>query len=388
MATLKRKSDNFIVKSFFALKILLFLACFNASAVYFIRFVGDLAIYLAIILTAFTILYRSKYVIISKYQIVLTAYAGVCLFGGLFTGISLSMISQILLIAWISVYSDCLGSKKILNGVAQILAVLLPFCVVDLLLFHFAGTAPLFGNPNRVGIMGFLCFTVGVLWKVKYRKSLAVTGFILILLSNARTPLLVLALGFIIYLMLKNRTGFGATVLFLFVAICCTLLVAFYINAQNYKFMVGINQLIFDLTGKSLFSGRQQIWANIFGNFNINKLILGYGLNFNVADLNGLNLSAHNQFIQLIVQQGLVGLFLWAAVLLSLYTAAFKNGRKKLCVFAVMVIIYNMFEVFLLQNHFALGLLVWLILFANDGKSKVKSKARAVFRSPALNAAK
>ena len=385
--TVKIKRGDVMSQSFFALKILLFLACLNASAVSLVHVIGSVAIYLSILLTAFTIIFCSKNIVLSRRHLILTLYAVVCLIVGLFTSISLSMISQILLIAWISVYSNYLGGKVILKGVFQILSALLLFCFIDAIIFRVSGSALLFGNPNRIGIIAFLYVAAEVLFKSRARIFHVVCGLAVILLSGARTPLLILFLGIILYAVLnKSKKVRTAKIFFVLLLAAGALFIYFYIHAQEYEYMVELNKTVFNLTGKNLFSGRQVLWKSIFENYDYDKILFGYGLNFDISNLTGKNISSHNQFIQVLVQQGVFGLVLWVAFLFAIFVNSFKKGNKKACTFVLMIIIYNLFEVFLLQNHFALGLIVWLILFA-DGRCAKTARSQLISVYPTTQGA-
>lgn len=376
--TVKIKRGDAMSQSFCALKILVFLACLNASALPLVQVIGSLAIYLSILLTVLTIIFCSKNILLTRQHFILTIYAVLCVIVGLFTSISLSTVCQILLIAWISVYSNYLGGKVILKGVSQILSALLLFCFVDAIAFRVSGSALLFGNPNRIGIIAFLYVATEILYKSKARIFHVICGLAVILLSGARTPLLILFLGIILYgVLLKTKRVGTAKFLFLLILAAGALFISLYIHAQEYPSMVELNETVYNLTGKNLFSGRQTLWKSIFENYDYDKILFGYGLDFDISNLTGKNISSHNQFIQVLVQQGLFGLVLWIAFLFAIFINSFKKGNKKACTFALMIMFYNLFEVFLLQNHFALGLIVWLILFA-DGRCAKKTHSRLI----------
>lgn len=134
-----------------------------------------------------------------------------------------------------------------------------------------------------------------------------------------------------------------------------------------------LNELSFQYTQKSFFSGRQLIWRNILDSMGGHEW-LGYGTGVVYGNLFNDERSAHNQYLQVYLQNGLVGLgFLWIA-LLFIWNGIYKNklmtmegmGNHYLCKIAegffVVMVLYNTFSVAMLQNSMVTANLFWFIV--------------------------
>jgi O-antigen ligase len=93
--------------------------------------------------------------------------------------------------------------------------------------------------------------------------------------------------------------------------------------------------------------------------------LVGWGTGVTPEDLTGNSLSAHNGYIQLWLQLGIVGLVLQVMLLVALLVWLFKRGnhvsRVALAVLLGMMV-HEMWEVTLIQNNTALTILTWLVI--------------------------
>ncbi len=128
-----------------------------------------------------------------------------------------------------------------------------------------------------------------------------------------------------------------------------------------------------EITDRRLESGRDVIWPILLNHIEM-KPWLGHGGGVLAETFTGLELSAHNQYIQVAIQTGLVGL---AAVIWLLFMVFLEAGETEgsgyqraiglACISTV--ILENSLEVFLLQNNIPVALLSWALfgLIGNRG---------------------
>jgi O-antigen ligase len=97
-----------------------------------------------------------------------------------------------------------------------------------------------------------------------------------------------------------------------------------------------------------------------------NKWIFGLGTGTLPSDFMMFEASFHNQFLQLFMQNGIIGLSMFYYLLYTLWKPMADNLRDpviKICAAAFFgIIIYNSFETTLLQNKIALGLIEWQLI--------------------------
>jgi len=120
-----------------------------------------------------------------------------------------------------------------------------------------------------------------------------------------------------------------------------------------------------NFTDKRLLSGRQYIWEILMSYIYIHPII-GYGSGTLPREFINMNLSAHNLYIQIALQVGLSGLFIFIMLLrsiwLTFYIAA-NNPKVRLAgAFFIGILANQSFEVGLIQNNLSDGLISWLIL--------------------------
>ncbi|MGF1596164.1 MAG: O-antigen ligase family protein [Acidimicrobiales bacterium] len=134
---------------------------------------------------------------------------------------------------------------------------------------------------------------------------------------------------------------------------------------QGSDVLERIDESATEATGRTLNSGRQEIWPIVIGQIG-ERPILGWGTAAEASDFTGLPLSAHNLFLQVGLQVGLAGV----AVLLMLFWGIWRVASR---VFdpvsrpyaqglTVFVFFHSLSEVFLFQNSLGIGLSFWALL--------------------------
>lgn len=150
-----------------------------------------------------------------------------------------------------------------------------------------------------------------------------------------------------------------------------------------------LNQLTSDeqslqLFGKRAETGRLDIWAGLF-EYIEQRPLAGWGAGVTPEDLTGVipesltgnSLSAHNGYLQIWLQLGVVGMILQTLLFVTLLLFLFRRrNRVARVALAVLLglILREMFEVTLLQNNAPLTILIWLIIGIGIGTRNVAAR--------------
>jgi O-antigen ligase len=126
-----------------------------------------------------------------------------------------------------------------------------------------------------------------------------------------------------------------------------------------------LNTYSLQLTGKPTDTGREEMWAGLF-TYIEQRPLFGWGAGVVPEDFTGIPLSAHNGFLQIWLQLGIVGLLLQIALLTAVGLWLFRKrhnrvSRVALAVFLALIV-RDMFEVALIQNNAPLTTLAWLVI--------------------------
>lgn len=242
-----------------------------------------------------------------------------------------------------------------------------------LLLMSFVFTDEL--NQNTIGAFTYFLAFFPILYLLGYSKSpkrthvfiVFLLTFIVILSTDSRSILFcvfISLLTFYIWRLLSAKKT-------LFYLYFISILGFFYWftvvwpQAYTWKYFHVFNDWSYNITGKTLLTGRERIWERLV-DYMQEKLWFGYGSSTIPEQLTGTTLSAHNSYIQIGLQVGIIGILLLTFFLLVVWKTFWKNRydkRVKLVgSYLTGIIIYQLFEVSLTQNQFGLGLLQWIII--------------------------
>lgn len=227
-------------------------------------------------------------------------------------------------------------------------------------------TFTVFGSMNTfAGVFLFLGMLDLMISQVFFRKIYFVNMllcFVLVWISDSRAPLLTIICFALFFLFLKYVFKHANSKVFFFVLLVLLLTIGIigYTNVSEWGLYSDLNYISNKLFGKNIDSGRPQIWAEVFRSIE-NSWLFGIG-----ASRSQMANSGHNQYVQLIGDNGVVGLLLLVFLLYGLWKKIANQGNDNFtCVclssFAA-IIVYNCFEVALLQNKFALGVIMWFII--------------------------
>lgn len=153
---------------------------------------------------------------------------------------------------------------------------------------------------------------------------------------------------------------------FYYLLVSIVVLLTFYINLSNFSWFNELNfysQLYFE---KNINSGRDYIWSYTFSNMEWWQFIIGSGTGRLPSISRYAESSFHNTFIQLFVQNGIIGLGILIAILRYTWNLIIKNNSIKFARLSISlfigIIVYNCFECTLIANKAFLGSIQWMAL--------------------------
>lgn len=284
---------------------------------------------------------------------------------------SLAKIIQLIccFILFMTGYSFCV-SKNDVTLVKTLIHILSIVFIIDTYL-----NSPtqnfIFGfNGNAIG-MYFMCLIfiyVLLIDKMKYFNYIMILLMVLIVyFSNSRSALLSIMIVFSIFFISKtklecicfSKLAFFTIIFFVF---CFSVI---YPVLYFTDFGINLNKIFVEYTNKTFFSGRQIIWANILSEIS-DKFWIGYGLDKSPSDIFSTSLSSHNLYFQIVLQSGIIGLFLLLFIIFLIFNKITLNKSyyksKIIILFLYAMLIQQTFEVALTQNHLSFGLIMWFIL--------------------------
>lgn len=278
------------------------------------------------------------------------------------------------------VVSFCEGHLRLSNDAAMLLGTATIYICVAKSIF---GASSLLYENTASGIMLFaymICLIAFLSERrnrgrdflfVDWRFATVLFGGVALLvgleISKARTAMLTFLAILIIYFLLDRVICLRGKTLrrsyFFFVLFIITAVIV-YANIRQFDWYDNLNQYSNLLFDKNIDSSRSGIWKQGLTSLEDN-LILGAG-----ADTLPTGIyegrSYHSSYIQILVQNGMVGLLLLVAALYQLWSILSDNANEKVSCFSIAVfagvLIYNCFECTLLSNKVALGLVQWLAI--------------------------
>jgi O-antigen ligase len=170
--------------------------------------------------------------------------------------------------------------------------------------------------------------------------------------------------------------------LFLLIMLGEVLLVGFISGLNHMSSFVDLNSMIVDITGRRLNSGREHVWSMISYYISINPWF-GLGSGIQPSDVFESPVrSAHNSFLQVLMQVGIVGLgFLVLQMFLfwrSFGRIADSPLRAAALSYFVFVVFHASSESFLTNTNLTKAALVWInfgLLFSVGAGKELRSAA-------------
>jgi len=126
-----------------------------------------------------------------------------------------------------------------------------------------------------------------------------------------------------------------------------------------------LNDLSLSIFNKNLFSGRIEVWEQIFHKI-MEKPFLGYGVGVDARMFTEQRLTAHNFYLQVLLENGVVGLIIMLLVLFGIWKLLNRNlesfaARWSAC-FMLGLLVYENLELTLTQNNLSIAMFQWLII--------------------------
>lgn len=261
--------------------------------------------------------------------------------------------------------------------------------IVILFFFHWLwsgmplqGFKSIYKNENFLAVLLFSLLYFQVLagyYSKRIESSIfricIILNLLLIVVSGARSVLIAMFMIAITALCIKYYPTILNRLLSIVILASMTF-VGLYVSLSFTTVGKKLNDLIHALTGKNLFSGRHEIWEAVMLVI-FEKPFTGYGMGVRAHDIADIDLTAHNMFLQIILEYGIVGFILFWLLLFTIWRLLLKRldnfaAKWSLC-FMTGILVYNTFELTLFQNNYSIAVFQWLIIAIGVGFVQKKS---------------
>lgn len=244
------------------------------------------------------------------------------------------------------------------------------------LLFYFTFVSTDTVNPNTLGGYTFLLSYFPLLYLVGHSKKFIFFRCMLIIpiplffiiTTGTRSVLLSILFMLLTWTVWKliSKSKIIFNLYFLLITLFCYMYTIIYPNLDRYLTNFEYyDYLMIKYTGKRIHSGRDEIWSTLIDIISL-KPWFGYGSGAQPNDFFSTSLSAHNLYLQIALQVGVVGLAFFAIFLFFIWKKFWINRYDKKVIlsasFFIGILIYQLSEVSLLQNSFIFALFQWLII--------------------------
>lgn len=227
------------------------------------------------------------------------------------------------------------------------LAACLTFLYFDYLILDYMNEPE--QKQKRHILYSFICCIALMFFVFILSSRTAFFTFILILLLYA----------FLCFVRFRTKTLNIAYWLLVFVFV---FVITIYTNIQNFSWYNEVNQYSLEFFGKNLDSSRPFLWSSELARLK-DDLFIGLGTGVLPQLEHYADSSFHNTYIQLLMQNGLIGLGCLLVYLNNLWKiiTCYIDTRLGKLLLAVLVgmLIYNCFEVTLLSNKIFVGIVQW-----------------------------
>ncbi|HAS8338593.1 O-antigen ligase family protein [Vibrio vulnificus] len=184
-------------------------------------------------------------------------------------------------------------------------------------------------DPNFAALTYIFCFfyLLSLTPNTSFRKSLILISFILTIATLSRSAMLALFLGVLVYVFMRMKYILKYSYYTVFGIGLLTPLVI-YLDSLGVLNILDIVEK--RTSGLTTGAGRFELWANALELFSI-KPLLGHGI-FSFRHVNMLNFGvdryAHNTFLEVLVETGVVGFVLFMLIQFSILFKAYYSGRR------------------------------------------------------------
>lgn len=236
----------------------------------------------------------------------------------------------------------------------------------------------IYSNPNTLGLTSFLLIGISSnMYLLNKRKIYIIYGVLfsyMMYISNTRSSILAFILVILAYIFYDiislNRFTWRLSICLIIMSI---IFIAYiYPSIDQLPGFGNWNRVIYELTGKSIFSGRNTIWRQSMEHI-LRRPFFGYGTGVQLSEITNVEVSTHNLYIQILLQNGIIGFGVFMFFITSIWQLFYKNREDAVvkfnACFFVGIIYQNMFEVTLLQNNMAIAIMQWFIISIGVSKS-------------------
>lgn len=242
-----------------------------------------------------------------------------------------------------------------------------------------------FHNPNTLGIFIYCVIFIHFLALSISKNTvnrvifglLLIIDLLLLYVSSSRGTWLALGVSILFIIICRYITLNKIFYNLSFFTIIFGVLFFSYVYPKLYTTELGekIDYFLYTYTGKSFFSGRQDIWLQLLYAIE-QKPLLGYGISTSASDFLIHDFTAHNMYLSTLLESGLIGLLLYCVLLYSIWNSLYPNKNlnkdqrnmlKLFIGFFAGLLIYQCFEMAFFQGPYSINILEWLILSIGIG---------------------
>ena len=232
-------------------------------------------------------------------------------------------------------------------------------------------------NPNGLGIITLIMLFFQII-SIKFLNRWGKGIFLIFIFLNliimfsttSRTVWLTLLVILTAFITFKHFNKYFKYLFFIILP-STFLFVYSYINLQDTSLGTKLNDLSKDLFNKNFFSGRSELWSEIWNGIQP-SIWLGHGIGTRPRDIADVTSSAHNQYMQIIIDTGLIGLIAFSVLLFFIWKLLLKKihendiAKWSACFF-IGILVYQSLEVSLFMNNPSYSHFQWLIITIGIG---------------------
>jgi len=213
-------------------------------------------------------------------------------------------------------------------------------------------------NPNFAG--AFSAYVIIIL-SMYFRLSIVKIS-LLILIAFAITTSKSLAgsllVTLVLYMLIHAENIAQKIAASVFLALSVTGAIVFIVGYN--EFIIVLNQIALEHTGRRFESGRLEIWSHLLLNASWIDLIIGHGTipRFTGFDEMGA-LSAHSSYVFLIYRVGIIGLVFFVAIIVAICRKLHAESLNRSLFFIIFLVTRDFFEISLVGNFLASAFFVW-----------------------------
>ncbi len=187
--------------------------------------------------------------------------------------------------------------------------------------------------------------------------------------SRARTALftmMIVVIAFLFFQFRKKLTTRKVKTLYWIIVAFLVFICVAYANIHQFSWYEKVNLYSVQYFDKNIDTSRPALWKESFESLKVWQILIGAGTGKLPEISRYASASFHNTYLQLIMQNGVLGLLLLVMIMWSLWKRIAENyqdiQQKTVLAVFVGVLVYNCFEVTLLQNKAFMGMIQWIIL--------------------------